>query len=75
MSIINRYEDGNYEIIEVSKDSETVSSVIKVAKGENINFFLEQSPPPQKPITLEELSSKIDDLTLLILAQQGVIEL
>ncbi|MCX8074059.1 MAG: hypothetical protein N2749_00530 [Clostridia bacterium] len=42
------------------------------------DYECEYNPPQQvkqEQITLEDLNNKIDDLTLLILAQQGVIEL
>ncbi|KRQ86065.1 hypothetical protein ABG79_02197 [Caloramator mitchellensis] len=63
--IKNKYIEGDYEIIEYEN-----GAIVKtlITNTENTQII------PQKQITIEELNAKIDDLTLLILAQQGVIE-
>lgn len=66
MTIKNKYIESGYEITEYENGT-IVKSLVTHENAE--------SQILQKVITIEELNSKVDDLTLLILAQQGVIEL
>lgn len=50
--ILRQYEEGNYIVIEYTKDQATVSHVVKVLKNEPVD---ELDPPEQPEITLVEL--------------------
>jgi hypothetical protein len=62
MEIEREYTENGYNVKEYSN-----GTVIKTLIVENVQVEI------PKPLTLEEINSKLDDITLLMLTQGGII--
>lgn len=63
------YIEGKIGYYKYNRDSQTIEIIYEDLPK------IEEIQQVKQPVTLNELNSKIEDLTLLILAQQGVIQL
>ncbi len=66
LQILNRYDDGDYEIIEYTKDGVTISHTVRALKSQMVEG--EVLPPMPKPLNqeLDELKQRQELMQLAL---------